>query len=94
MEQAINIISKSIPDILERKSRATLKKKFFTATGKRTETLKLLYNALCTIKPTVVENERVFSLSGNFVTKIRNRLSDKAVRALTCLKAYFIKSAI
>ena len=63
----------------------------YTVDG-RAVLLKLLYNALCSIKPTAFKNERVFSLSGNFVTK--NRLSDKTVRALIFLKAYFIKSAI
>lgn len=64
----------------------------FEATGKRTENLELLYKALNSIKPTSVENERVFSLSGGVITKIRSRLSDKAVNALIFLKAYFIKS--
>ncbi|CAH2084627.1 unnamed protein product [Euphydryas editha] len=95
MEQAIKNIQENVPEIQKTTTRATLKKEFqlFEATGKRTESLELLYTALNTIKPTSVENERVFSLSGGIITKIRNRLSDKAVDALIFLKAYFIKLA-
>lgn len=93
MEKAIKNIQENVPETLEKTTRVTLKKEFqlFEATGKRTENLELIYKALKTIKPTSVENERVFSLSGGLITKIRNRLSDKAVDALIFLKAYFIK---
>ncbi|KAL0859841.1 hypothetical protein ABMA27_010181 [Loxostege sticticalis] len=94
MEQAIKKIKEIVPEVQKTTTRATLKKEFqlFEATGKRTENLELLYKALNSIKPTSVENERVFSLSGGVITKIRSRLSDKAVNALIFLKAYFIKS--
>jgi hypothetical protein len=72
--------------------RSLIKKEFqlFESTGKRTPNLENLYKAVMTVKPTSTENERVFSLSGNIVTKIRNRLSDEAINALLFLKAYFI----
>ncbi|GBP69398.1 hypothetical protein EVAR_54817_1 [Eumeta japonica] len=60
MERAIKHIQENVPEIQE-KTRATLKKEFqlFENTGKRTESLELLYQALNTIKPTSVENESV-----------------------------------
>ncbi|KAF2883631.1 hypothetical protein ILUMI_22539 [Ignelater luminosus] len=75
-------------------TRSLIKKEFqlFESTGKKTPNLENLYKALMTIKPTSTENERIFSLSGIFVTKIRNRLSDDAINALVFLKAYFIKN--
>ena len=41
------------------------------------ENINNILEALFTIKPTSVESERVFSLAGQYVTKIRNRLSDQ-----------------
>ena len=73
-------------------TRNLIKKKFllFESTGLRTPTLEKIYKAVMTIKPTSPENERFFSLSGNIVSKIRNRLSDDAVNAIVFLKSYFI----
>ena len=48
--------------------------------------LELLFKALKTIKPTSVEPERAFSAMGFFVTKIRNRMSDKTLDALITMK--------
>ena len=61
----------------------------FEATGKRTENLDKLYNALLAIPPTSVEAERAFSTVGLFVVKLRSRLSDESIDALTFLKKYF-----
>lgn len=74
-------------------TRNLIKKEFqlFESTGQRTPTLEKMYKAVMTVKPTSTENERVFSLSGNIVSKIRNRLSDDAVNALVFLKAYFMR---
>ena len=49
----------------------------FCNTGKRTENLEKLFDAICSIKPTSTNSEGVFSKSANFCTKIRSRLSDK-----------------
>lgn len=70
-------------------SKSLIEKEFqlFESTGKRTPNLESLYKA---VKPTSTRNEHVFSLSGNIVSKIRNRLSDTAINALIFLKAYFI----
>ncbi|CAK1597847.1 unnamed protein product [Parnassius mnemosyne] len=74
-------------------SKSIIKKEFllFEKTGKRTPNLETLYKALISVKQTSTENERVFSISGNVVSKIRSRLSDKSINALVYLKAYFIR---
>jgi hypothetical protein len=46
----------------------------FQKTGKITEHLELIHEALCTIKPTSTDPERTFSVAANFCTKIRSRL--------------------
>lgn len=68
-----------------------IKKEFqlYESTGKRTFNLEAIHKAILTVKPTSTENERVFSITGNIITKIRNRLSDKAINALVFLNAYF-----
>lgn len=62
---------------------------FFEGSGQKTENIQKLFDALLTIRPTSVESERVLSLTGLLVTKIRNRLSDETINALTVLKTYF-----
>jgi hypothetical protein len=53
----------------------------FEATNKRTNNLDtcVLFNTFKTIKPSSVASERPFSISGNFVSKIRTRLSHRSV---------------
>lgn len=58
--------------------------------GQKTENVELLFNALLTVRPTSVESERVFSVTGQFVNKIRNRLSDESINALSVLQNYFL----
>lgn len=58
-------------------------------TGKRTENLEKILDALLTIKPTSTDVERVFSVCANFCTKIRSRLSDKSLSALVFLNYYY-----
>ena len=53
--------------------------------------LQLLYKALKTIKPTSVEAERAFSAMGFFVTKLRNRMSDKTLDALITMRQRYKK---
>ena len=65
--------------------------KIFEATGKRTENLEVLFQALLTIQPTSTSNERVFSVAGNFSTKIRNQLQFSTLNCLIFLKYYFLK---
>ena len=51
----------------------------YNATGEKTRRLRQLEEALLSISPTSVEAERAFSSAGNFVTKIRSRLSDDTI---------------
>ena len=56
--------------------------KILDGTKKRTEMLDNLYLALLTVKPSSTATERVFSTSGNFLTKIRSRLKFESLDAL------------
>ena len=64
----------------------------FEATRKRPTKLALLFNALLSILPKSVEVERAFFAAGLFVTKMRSRLSDKSLNALTFLRSYYMKN--
>lgn len=71
-----------------------LKQEFilFKNTGKRTDNLQKIFNALLTIKPTSTDVERVFSICTHFCTKIRSRLSDVSLNSLVFLKFYYKKT--
>lgn len=73
-----------------------LKQEFllYRNTGKRSENLEKLFNALLTIKPTSTDVERVFSIATNFCTKIRSRLSDNSLNALIFLKFFYRKTSL
>ena len=62
--------------------------------GKRTERLEKLYQALLTVKPTSTASERVFSVAGIFITKLRNRMSSSTLNALVFLKYYFLNKNV
>ena len=62
----------------------------FEATGDRPLCLQRIYAAVCTLPPTSVEAERVFSAAGLFITKIRARLNDEAIDSLCFLRRYFL----
>lgn len=89
LQDAIQNVVKGKPP--PRTQHLRLKKDFdlYTSSGKRTPNLELLYNALRSIRCTSTESERTFSVSGNFATKIRSRLSDKSLSSLVFLKYYF-----
>lgn len=57
--------------------------------SKRSPKLDRLFDALCSVQPTSTQNERNFSLAGNFISKLRTRLLDKNVDALCFLKSHF-----
>lgn len=63
----------------------------FEATNRRPPHLQQLFDTLSTVQATSVEAERAFSICGQFVTKIRNRLSAESIDALCFLKAHFEK---
>ena len=97
-EQLNKAIASSMVDVVvavkEDKNYKTMLREInlFEINGERTKNLQLLYDAIRTVKPTSTESERVFSLAGNFVTKIRSCLSDDSLNALVFLKSYFIKT--
>ena len=62
----------------------------YEITKTRPNNLEKLYAALKTIKPTLVEAERAFSVLGYFGSKIRNRLNDDTIDALF-LRHYYSK---
>lgn len=64
----------------------------FDASSKRPENLQKLFKALKTIKPTSVESERAFSGLGWFVSKLRTRLQDKSIEAMSFLKVFLKKN--
>ena len=65
--------------------------KLLEATGGRTPRLEKLLQALLSLKPTSTVCEQAFSVGGYFKTKIRNRLSNEKLNALTWLKYFFAK---
>lgn len=52
--------------------------------------LENLFLALCGAPPTSTQSERNFSSSGNFVSKLRTRLSPEHVDMLSFLKSHFL----
>ena len=55
--------------------------------------LRKLFNALKCISPTSVESERAFSITGQFVTKLRTKLDDDTLSSLVFLKAFYKNEA-
>ena len=56
---------------------------FLETTGEKPSKLEQLFKALLIIPPTSVEAERAFFAAELFATKLRSRLSDKSVSALS-----------
>lgn len=89
LQKCISVdISDHLTEVVEIKS-LYQEFKLFEQQRQRTPNLEFIYNSLLTIKPSSVEAERVFSTSGNFATKIRPRIKDKALTSLVFLKNYF-----
>jgi hypothetical protein len=86
----VQFINTSTPTLVSELSYNDLetKIKWFELYGKRGKTLNLLYSALLTIQPTSTSSERVFSVSANFLTKTRSRMSKKMPNILVFLKYY------
>ena len=66
----------------------------FVSGGEKTAALLDIHSCLKTIPPTSVEAERVFSVTGLFLTKLRSRLSDVTLDKLIFLKYYFLNKAV
>jgi hypothetical protein len=62
----------------------------FETSGVRTPNLDMLVSALRTIQPTSTESERIFSVAGNFKTKIRIKMKFRVLDALVFEKYYFL----
>lgn len=71
----------------------SIKKEFqnYENSGQKTTNITRLINLCKAMRPTSTEPERTFSTSGNFVTKLRSRLSDIAINALVFLKFHFTR---
>lgn len=95
-EEALNAAIKNVNSCSQSNSKTTSKHcirkefKYFEGSGQKTQNIEYLFNAILTIRPTSVESERMFSVTGQFVNKIRNRLSDESINALSVLKNYFL----
>lgn len=91
LETALHKSSNEKPSCSETGQFKTLSKEMtiFESSGKRTENLELLFQALEPIPPTSVEAERAFSVAGRFLTKERSRMSDKCLDNLCFLQAFF-----
>ena len=59
--------------------------------GEMSPSIEQLCEAIKSIRISSVEAERVFSVSGSVVTKIRTRLEDQTVDNLVFLKKYYGK---
>lgn len=86
------ISANSMPLKLNECDLNSLRKEFqlYEATGKKTDIILKLHNAVNSVKPTSTEAERVFSTAGKFVTRIRSRLGDKSIDSLVFLKGHFL----
>ena len=88
----IYVAKPKTPNLIGNYSSLTKEFNLHEATCKLTLNLNLLLNALLTIRSTSTQNERNFSIAGNFVSKRRSRLSDKSIDVLCLLKQYFLNN--
>lgn len=94
LQQAISMTTKpALEEMRESDLMKILTKEFslFETTKRRPRHLQQLIDTLATVQAASVEAERAFSVCGQFVTKIRNRLSAESIDALCFLKAHFQK---
>ena len=63
---------------------------FFDKSNDKSKRLKLIEEALKTIRPSSCESERLFSNVSRFLTKFRTRLSDNNLNALVVLRHYHL----
>ena len=61
--------------------------------GEMSPCLQKLYDAIKSIAVSSVESERVFSVGGSYVTKVRTRLEDQTVDDLVFLRKYYSQNA-
>jgi hAT family C-terminal dimerisation region len=58
--------------------------------NKKSDRMEQLYKALLTIKPTSTSCERVFSVAGNIISKLKTGFNPETLNALVFLKYHFI----
>lgn len=58
--------------------------------GEKTSALTSVFNALMGVPPTSVEAERVFSVTGLFLTELRSRMNPETLDVLVFLKYYLL----
>lgn len=63
---------------------------FYENSGTKGKMLQYCHFSLLGLPPTSVEAERNFSVAGQIVTKLRTRLSDRSLKEITMLKAFFL----
>ena len=68
------------------------KLELFSKSGERSPSLSQMYDALKTVPPTSVEAERVFSVTGQFYSEIRSRMSATTVDMLVFVKYFLLRS--
>ena len=62
---------------------------YYGTTGQRGDNLQKLFLVLKNIAPTSIASEQAFSISANFIPKMRSLLSDQAIDDLCFEKGYF-----
>ena len=67
------------------------KLKMLSVTKTKLKTVQNMLNGLASIQPTSTESGRVFSIAGNFCTKIHSLMKFNLLDTLVFLKYYFIK---
>ena len=63
----------------------------FTKTEERPPCLELLHSALSTVPPTSVEDERIFSICGQFYTSIRSSLFAETIDMIVFTKYFLLR---
>ena len=80
-----------VGDVVPIKKSLKSEMQLFEATNgeQRGESLQKLFLVLKNIAPTSIASERAFSISANFIPKVRSLLSDEAIDDLCFEKRYF-----
>ena len=76
-------------DVSKKKQNFSTEMRMFDATKERTPNIMKLFESVQTVPATSVEAERAFSAAGLFITKIRSRLSDANINALSVLRTHY-----
>jgi hypothetical protein len=88
----VSVVQTSMSKTAKEFEFGSLHKEFnlFETSGVRPPNLDMLLSALRTIQPTSTGSERVFSVAGNYKTKIRSRMKFRVSNALVFFFIYFL----